>query len=153
MPLSLASVLKREIGEFEDKLSRFESSLGPLVQKVLGLDIREMFADIMGEPQIAASAAATSSTPEEAPTDAEGIVLSAPEQLAEAEVESGEEAEDEDEEAADDVDENENEGAEDVEQNALEQSRTGATASWKDRLIRQQKRQFGMLFIPMLKSL
>ena len=144
MLLSLASVLKREIGEFEDKLSRFESSLGPLVQKVLGLDIREMFADLMGEPQNAASTAATSSPSGEPP--AEGIELSAPDPLTEAGIES------EEEEAADDVEENEEDelngvevGAEDVEQNALEQSRTRVTASWKDRLIRQQKRQFGVL--------
>ena len=143
MLFDLASVLKREIGEFEDKLSRFESSLGPLVQKVLGLDIREMFADLMGEPQNAASAAATSSASGEPP--AEGIELSAPDPLAGIEndeeevVEEAAEENEEDELTGGEV------GAEDVEQKALEQSRTRVAASWTDRPIRQQKRQFGVL--------
>jgi hypothetical protein len=146
MLFDLASVLKREIGEFENKISRFESSLGPLVQKVLGLDIREMFADLMGEPQKAPSVAATNSPSGEPP--AEGIELSAPDPLVEARIENDEEKE----EVTDDAEENEEEelsggevGAEDVEQNALEHSRTRVTLSWNDRLIRQQKRQFGVL--------
>lgn len=140
-----ASVLKREIGEFENKLSRFESSLGPLVQKVLGLNVQEMFADLMGEPRNAEPVAASDTRPEEQP--ANGIELSAPDGIDEpSEEEEEKEEEDVDEEEGEDEDEAGGEGdAEEVEQNALEQSRNRIVAPWKDRLIRQHKRHFGAL--------